>query len=170
MLKSMKPLSLIVALILSVSAQAATIPNDPSTDARFLALETATQTGNSAVKLARIQYDVALQGGSTGTYDMGAYLPANAIIIYSLLYFNTQFVAVSGTPTLAIHCEDANNIFTATAVTNSLYPAGEKRIAAANTSSTFIGSIAADCRVTATIASAAVSAGKITGWIHYIVP
>jgi hypothetical protein len=150
---------LVFACLATLPTLAAPSPYGPKLDARLNKLE--------VQYVAKFQYDFSYYGGDTGTYSLGVYLPANAIITRSFLYVDTQLVD-DGSGTLAFHCEDANNIKTATDMTGSSAGAfieGESTGA----SSAFKGSIAARCEITATIATAAITAGKITGWVKYVV-
>lgn len=95
-------------------------------------------------------------------------LPAGAKITRSYLYVVTQF-SDSGSGTVALSCEDANNIKTATDITGSAAGAfieGQSTGAA----SAFVGSIAAACTVTATVAGVDQATGKLVGYVKYIVP
>lgn len=118
-------------------------------------------------RIARVTYDVAADGGTIAAHALGVSLPANAVITRSWLYIVTQF-ADAGSGTVALSCEDANNIKTATDITGSAAGAfieGQSTGAA----SAFVGSIAAACEVTATVAGAAQSAGKLIAFIEYVV-
>jgi hypothetical protein len=123
--------------------------------------------GISNVRVARVTYDVATDLGTIGAHLLGVTLPAKSIITRSFFYTDTQFVD-GGAGTVALSCEDANNIKTATDITGNavgVIVEGESTGAA----SAFKASIAADCEVTATVAGAAQTAGKLTAYIYYVV-
>lgn len=105
---------------------------------------------------------------SAGTVDLGVDLPANAIITRTWFYVKTQFVD-SGSGTVAVHCEDANNLFSAADITG--YSDGTIVSGAITGSSpgTYIAGIAAACDVTATIATAEQTAGVLDFFIEYVV-
>ena len=118
-------------------------------------------------RIARATYDVAVNLGTVAAHGLGVSLPANAIIVRSWFYVVTQFVD-AGSGTVAISCEDANNIKTATDITGSAAGAiveGESTGAA----SAFKASIAAACEITATVATAAQTAGKLIVFVEYVV-
>lgn len=137
---------------------------------QLIALPSATDydaEGIAAQRVARFEYDTATDGGSIGAHGLGVTLPAKSIITRSFFYIQSQF-ADSASGTVALSCEDANNIKTATDITGSSAGAiieGESTGAA----SAFKASIAADCEITATVADSAQSSGKLTGWVTYVV-
>lgn len=123
--------------------------------------------GAFGMKVVRFVYDVAGDGGTSGnTYDLGADLPAGAVIIRSYTKVITEF---AGTGTLALTCEDAGNIKVATdfvGTSANTFVEGKSTGAA----SAFVRDIAADCNISATIAGGSVlTAGKLLGWVEYIV-
>lgn len=131
------------------------------------AAQSYTAEGISNLRIARVTYDVATDLGTVGAHALGVTLPAKAIIVRSWFFVDTQFVD-GGVGTVALHCEDANNIKTATDITGSAAGAfveGQSTGAA----SAFVGSIAAACEVTATVAGADQTAGKLTAFIEYVV-
>jgi len=83
-------------------------------------------------------------------------------------YTVTQFVD-AGAGTVAISCEDANNLYTATDITGIAVGTITAGAADGHAAATFVGSIAAACEVTATVATAAQSAGKLIFFIEYVV-
>ncbi len=130
----------------------------------------ATADGLHAQRVARATFDFADGDLEVGAHSLGVSLPAKAIITRSYLHIETQ-LADTGTCTLAISCEDANNIKTATDLTGSAADAlveGQSTGAAA----AFIKSIAATCAITATVAdggSCVPSAGKGVVFVEYVV-
>lgn len=123
--------------------------------------------GIGNIRFARVTYDVAVNGGTIGAHALAVGLPAKAIVIRSWFYINTQFVD-AGSGTVALSCEDANNLKTATDITGSAVGAlveGQSTGAA----SAFVSSIAADCTITATVAGADQTAGSLTLWVMYVV-
>ncbi len=115
----------------------------------------------------RVPYDVAEHGGSVTAHGLGQALPAGAIITQAWTYIVTQF-SDSGSGTVAISCEDANNILTAQDPTGSA--AGVLTAAAATgTAAAMVKSIAANCEVTATVGGVAQDAGRMLIFIRYVV-
>lgn len=129
-----------------------------------------TADGLHAKRVARAKFDYADGDLDVGSAGLGVSLPAKAIITRSYIYVETQ-LADTGTCTLAISCEDANNIKTATDITgtgNGGFVEGESDGAASN----FKAAIASTCEITATVAdggSCVPSAGKGTVFVEYVV-
>lgn len=129
-----------------------------------------TADGLHSQRVARATLNCAASGCSVGAHSLGVTLPAKALITRSYIYVVTQF-ADTGTCTVAIHCEDANNIKTATDITGSAAGAfieGQSTGAA----SAFVGSIASACAITATVAdggSCVPTAGKGIVFVEYVV-
>lgn len=119
--------------------------------------------------VARWVYDVATDGGSIGSHTLETQLPANAVIIKSWYKHVTQFDGGGGT--VAIKCEDANNIVSAIDLDNSSTAGAiyNGAVAPGTTAGNFTDTIDASCYITATVASTAQSAGKLIGWVEYVV-
>ncbi len=146
------------------SAGALTVAAGSITEAK-LAVPTVDSLNSG--RIARVTYDVAVDGGAIGAHLLGITLPANLIITRSWFFTDVQFVD-AGAGTVALSCEDANNILSAvdiTAITSGTKTTGAQDDAIAN----FTGGIAAACEVTATVAVAAQTAGKLVLFIEYIV-
>lgn len=130
-------------------------------------LTTQTADGLAAARVARATYDVAVDGGTVAAHPLGVTLPAKSIIKQAWFYTSTQFVD-AGSGTVALHCEDANNIYTATDITGNTagtIVAGAATGAAAN----MVKGIANACEITATVAGAEQSAGKLILYVEYVV-
>jgi hypothetical protein len=152
--------SLIAVLSFAVNAHAGKTPFHGELEQRFINLENE--------KTVRLVYDVTSNStiGATGTYGTGVRLPAGAIITRSFAYINTLF---AGSGTLAVHCEDANNIFTAFTMSSR----AEGTIVdgtATGTTTTMARGIAAPCEVTLTVGSSTITAGKATIYFTYVKP
>jgi hypothetical protein len=120
-----------------------------------------------AERTARVTYDVSVDGGEVGAHALGVSLPANSIITRSWFYTVTQFTD-GGSGTVALSCEDAGNIYAAADITGNsagAFVTGVQDDAIGN----FTGSIAASCEVTATVATAEQTAGKLILFIRYVV-
>ncbi len=127
------------------------------------------QTGQFIKKQARFIYDVAAHGGSVGARTLGVFLPGSAVVTRSYLQVLTPFTSgASGGGTVALSCEDANNIKTATDLSGSSVNAFVEGQSTGATSA-FVRDIAAPCNITATVASTAQTAGKLVGWIDFII-
>lgn len=178
--KFLLSLALLAALVAAPRANSAQIPYSPEEDARFTAVEaratalespTSQTYANQFARVARFVYDATTTGyGSSvtdsGIHSMGVTLPAHAIITRSYLYVVTQLTGNAGT-TIAFSCEDANNIKTAT----NLLGFGAGTFAegqSTGASGVMVTNIAADCDIKATIATGSLTAGRIIGYVHYL--
>jgi len=125
------------------------------------------KNGRDVQRVARATFDIASTGGAAGTYNLGVSLPKGAIITRSWYYVATAFTD-AGDGTVAISCEDANNIVTAVDITGKALDSvneGESTGAA----SAFKKSIAAGCNITATVAgSSIVSTGKANIYVEFV--
>lgn len=124
--------------------------------------------GNHLKRIARATLDCASSGCSVGAHTLGVSLPAKALITRSYINVVTQF-SDTGTCTVAIHCEDANNIKTATDITATA-SGGFIEGASTGAASAFVGSISATCVITATVAdggSCVPVAGKANIFVEY---
>jgi len=129
--------------------------------------EYATKEGHFQVRVAKAIYDVGTDGGTIAARGLGVFLPAKALIKQAWFYTDAQFVD-AGSGTVALHCEDAGNIFAAADITGNAVAtivSGVQTGTAANMSK----AIAATCEITATVAGAAQTAGKLTLWVEYVV-
>lgn len=126
-----------------------------------------TADGLLSLRVARATYDVSADGGGIGAHGLGVYLPANALLKQAYFYVKTQFVSASN-GTVALSCEDANNIYSATNITGQ---AGGTITAGVplGTVATMTSAIAASCELTATVASASYTAGKLNLFLEYLV-
>jgi len=126
-----------------------------------------TADGKNAMRVVRANLDCGVSSCVIGTVSMIQTLPANAVIYQSWWFTETQFVD-GGAGTVAFHCEDADNIFTAADITGN----ADGAIIAGNATgviATMTAGIAAGCTITATIATAEQTAGVLTLYVMYTV-
>lgn len=118
-------------------------------------------------KVVRAEYEFAVDGGAVGDITLrGAQIPAGAIVVDALLYVQTA-VTSGGSGTLAIRVESNNDIQTAAAVSGAPWSTtGPKR--AGFTSTTAPIKTTAARSVIGTIATAALTAGKVSVLIWYV--
>lgn len=138
-------------------------------------------------KYAKAVYDVAVDGGSSTSHDLGVTLPAGAIITALHVYINTKFVD-SGTGSVAIQCAGTGDLMGYRDLTayeqDSLLSRLLQAVAFEGTSiisegvanpavlaSTYGASVPTACSVTAVVRSTAghvaQTAGKLTAIIEY---
>jgi hypothetical protein len=149
------------AVALSAVAYAALAPYTPEQEARFKKAEN--------LQVVKAVYDVSSDGGSAVAHSLaGAYLPANAIITRSFMYTDTGF---SGSGTLALSCETANNILTATDNSGALFATAGNLVEGASSGSyNLMKKITSQCQIAATVAGGSgLTAGKITAWVYYVI-
>lgn len=149
--------------ILDDSIASADILDGTLVEADFAAYDTDTQL---VKRVARVTYDFAEHGGATSTIDLGVDLPAAALVERVDAYVVTQIVD-GGAGTIALECEDSANLEAAT--DHSGVSAGSMLTmdvdgAIAN----FVGAIAAQCNISIVIGGAAISAGKVIFFVHYL--
>ncbi len=119
------------------------------------------------LKVARFVYDVAVDGGAVGPHTLETQLPAKAVIKQSWYKIITQF-SDSGSGTVALSCEDANNILTAgdiTGISANAITTG----ASTGSAATMVRGIGSACNITATVAGVTQDTGKLVGWVEYVI-
>jgi len=134
---------------------------------KFNMTASAQTEGLTVARLAIFDYDFAVDGGTIGTIASGVTLPAKAIIEKCWFRVETQIVD-AGAGTLAVQCEDADNILTAadqSGLADGTFLASNITGAAA----AMVDDIAAACDISWVIGGAAISAGKVRGYCRYSV-
>jgi hypothetical protein len=144
-------------LALTAVANAASIPYSPELEEVLIA--------QGKEKTIVAVYDVSKTGYGSSTTDSGVhglqvYLPAKTIIKQGYAQIVTAFTD-SGAGTVALSCEDANNILTAEDLTNDAV--GMKALNATGVAGAMVGpsTIANTCEVKATVSGADQSTGKM---------
>jgi hypothetical protein len=150
----------------TVSATAAEL--NSSVAATGLATDGLTRMG-----IARFTFDAGVVANRTqAAHGTGVTLPINAIVIGGFYDVNTGFTSAGGNAgTIAISVEGANDIVTATAVSNAIYGTiGRKPIIPkSNTPDSTSVKCTAAREITCTVATQDLTAGKLTGFLHYVV-
>lgn len=127
--------------------------------------------------IARFTFDTAAKdSGKTSNktvaaHGTGVILPANAVVVGGGVEVNTAFTSAGGTATIAISVVSANDIITAAAVSGAPYSStGLKAITPKNNTPESTGiKLSAAKEITCTVAVQALTAGKLTGWLEYVV-
>ena len=138
-------------------------------------LDYGSSTVRGLKRLVKASWNATLndQGSSTvdsGLHSLGITLPANSLVTQSWFYTQVQGVdagTTSGAATLAIQCEDANNIYSANDISGisvGTITAGANTGTAGN----MVAAIAADCNVSVQIAGDNWSAGADIIFIEYV--
>ena len=118
-------------------------------------------------RLAIFDYDFAVDGGAIGTIATGVNLPILAVIEKCWFRIETQIVD-AGAGTIAVQCEDANNILSA-ADQSGVAAGAFLASAVTGTAANMVDDIAAACDISFVIGGAAISAGKLRGYCRYSV-
>jgi len=122
--------------------------------------------GVQASKVVRSTYDVAVDGGTIASHDLGENIPANAIIKKAYYQVTTQFVD-AGSGTVAIQCATAGDIRAAADLTGSSAGAILDGVPTGS-AATMVDVGASECDITAVVAGAAQTAGKLVLWVEYV--
>ncbi len=126
-----------------------------------------SQAVNKTQAQVAFTYSVAKNGGSKTAHNTGVSLPAKAIITRSYFQVGQVFASASSAGTVAISCETANNIKTATDITGSSvgdFVDGQSTGAIAG-----FKAITNGCDINVTVATWALTAGKLKGWVEYVI-
>lgn len=169
---------LLLSLLFVTSAQAGIPFTEELSDA--LTPVVSNTNYNLVKKLIRAVWNpslVADHGSSTvdsGVHVLGPKLPAKAIITSSYAYVVTPPSGTGSGSTVAFKCEDSGNILTAVDLTakaagavvsgNQYGPSTTSAAAAGMTAS-----IASECNVSAVVAGASPTAGKVVLFVEYVV-
>lgn len=133
--------------------------------------------GLGVLRVARFTFDsqgVDSDGednAAIGAHGVGVSLPAHAIVVGGFNDVNTAFTsAVTNTGTIAISVQGANDIQAAAPVSGAPYSTiGRKAIVPkANTPESTSVKTTAVKEITCTVAVAALTAGKLTGYLYYV--
>lgn len=120
----------------------------------------------------RATYDFAVNGGAISAISLGRTVPDNGIILGGFIEVATTLTSATDAATVAVSVQGANDIVSAIAISNGAHPwdAGLKAIIPKfNTPETTSVKTTADRLVTATIATEALTAGKFTVWLFYVI-
>lgn len=134
-----------------------------------------TVNGIGNLRVARFTYDTAgndsagVSNKTVAAHGVGVTLPIYAIVVGGFVDVNTVFTS-GGSGTLAISIESANDIISAAAVSGAPYSTiGRKAITPkANTPESTSVKASAAREITCTVATAALTAGKLTGYIYFV--
>ena len=128
--------------------------------------------GNKKVCVARFTFDptaIAAQR-TVAAHPLGVTIPDNAIVLDGMVDVVTTFASANDSATIAIHVNGANDIVAAVAISDSGNPwdAGLHAVVPVNSAATAVKTTAAR-EITATVAVQALTAGKLVGFLRYVV-
>lgn len=128
--------------------------------------------GLGALRVARFVFDAGVVANRPiGAHGVGVTIPIHGIVVGGFFDVNTAFTSAdTNTGTIAIHVQAANDIQTAAAVSGAPYSTtGRKAIVPkANTPESTSVKASAAREITCTVAVAALTAGKLTGYLYYV--
>lgn len=127
---------------------------------------------NKKLMFAKATYDFAVHGGAIGAIGLGVFIPANAIIVDSLIQvITTCKTADADAGTMAISVLNANDIVSAIAVSDASNPwdAGLHAGVPVGSAATSIALSTTAKEITATIATKAFTAGKFNVFLQYVI-
>lgn len=129
--------------------------------------------GLHAMRVARFTYDFAVQGGAVGTIDLAVTLPDKSVVLDGMVDVVTTFTtagADAGTIAITMGAQAANMIVSAVAVSDGSNPwdAGLHAIVPLGTAATAVKLTAARA-VRVVVGGQAVTAGKLVGFLRYVV-
>lgn len=121
-----------------------------------------------SVKAVRGRYDFAVDGGAVGDIELSANLPANAVVIGGFLEVDTVPTS-GGAATVAVKVEGAGDVVAAAAISGAPWSStGRKDIVPDFTGSAMIKTTTTR-KITATVATAALTAGVFDVVLFYVV-
>jgi hypothetical protein len=119
-------------------------------------------------------YDTALNDSAgvsnktVAAHGLGVFLPNKAIVVRALYQTVTTFTS-GGSATIALKVQSANDLKTATAYTDGSFTAATLTdCAPAHSAATSIA-LTAERELTATVATAALTAGKLVLYVEYMI-
>ena len=129
--------------------------------------------GLGVLGVARFTFNPTATAGerTVGAHGTGVTLPQYAVVIGGFFEVNTVCTSAAGTGTIAIMVQGANDIQTATAVSGAPYSTtGLKAITPKSNTPESTGiKLTAAREITVTVGTQDLTAGKLTGFIHYVV-
>jgi hypothetical protein len=120
--------------------------------------------------VARARYDFARQGGAVGDIPLaGDTIPKGAVILDSLVKVETGLTSAAGTATVALRAESGHDLQEAKKVEEAPWSTTGPKRGAVTATSTPIATTARR-QVVATIATQAVTKGKFSVYVRYLLP
>jgi hypothetical protein len=109
-------------------------------------------------------YDVPTHGGTAADHTVGVTIPAGTIMVGGIVVIADKFVAASGTPTVSIAVNAAGDVLNALDVCAESINAKVATVPLfANAATWFVAT--ADRTITATVGAAALTAGRLYGYL-----
>jgi hypothetical protein len=132
-------------------------------------MSAASLTTESFVRYVAAQYDYAVHGGAVGDISLRVTVPKGAIIVNAIVEVLTVPTS-GGSATIALKLESAGDIVAATSIASAPWSATGIKLGIpdhATVADQF--KTTADRTLTATVATAALTAGKFNVFLMYVV-
>lgn len=147
------------------------------TAAKLEAALQGTADGLGFLRAARFTFDPSANAGerTTAAHGLGVTIPDNAVILAGYIEILTTFASAGADAgTIALSVEGANDLVTATAISSGTFWDAVKgkvivpdALNVAGVATSIKTSAARE--ITATVATQALTAGKLVGWLFYVV-
>ena len=130
-------------------------------------------SGLRVQKVARAIYDTALTDSAgvsnktVAAHGLGVYIPAKAFITRSWYQVVTGFTSAANTATIAVSVEGANDVKTATAVSDASFSGAGFNEGIQDGTATHFVQASVEREIVATVAVQALTAGKLILHIEY---
>lgn len=134
-------------------------------------LEVPTSSGLYVPRVARIVWDPSSDNsvGTVASHASGITIPANAVIRQVWFFTKTSLVSTSNDGTLAVKCNNNNDIFSAADIDSSSGVAGQVGAGVeVGTAATMLKVVAA-CNINFVVAVHPFTAGKMEWFIEYVI-
>lgn len=167
-------LSLQDMLAIAVANLMAEAPAATVTPAALSTVSAGAADGLGLMRVARATFDPSANAlvRPIAAYDLGVTLPINAVVMGGFAIVHTAFTSAGGNAgTIALSVQSANDLISAAAVSGAPYSTiGRKAIVPkVNTPESTSIELTAARALTATVATQALTAGKLTLVVFYIV-
>lgn len=135
-----------------------------------------TEDGLGTLLTARFTFDPSANAGerTIDAHGLGVTLPDNAVVLGGYVEILTTFVSATDAGTIALHIQTANDLITATAISSGTFWDAVKgkvvvptALEAAGVATSIKNTAARE--VTASVAVEALTAGKLVGWLFYVI-
>ena len=128
--------------------------------------------GLGILRVARATFNPTLTAGqrTVGAHDLGVTIPINAVVVGGFLQVETAFDSADHTGSVAFSVQAANDLITASAINGAPFSTtGQKAIVPkANTPESTGIALTAARALTATVTTTALTAGKATLFVYYV--
>lgn len=132
-----------------------------------LAGSVAEGLGGGRIRMARGDYSFAADGGAVGTINLGAQLPAGAVVLSAYIEVTTVPTS-AGAPTIALQLESAGDVQAAAAISGAPWSTTGVKLSSARTRAAAPIKLTAASQLAAVIATAALTAGAFRVYVEYI--